>query len=131
MGKMMPTWLRAANIVLGILVFVLSVVVIAEPGFAVLTLVLLLYIALFVRGVAGISLGATAKIFSTPLRAASIGVGVLSVILSLVFLALLGLAVATLILLLSIGLLITGLEAIAAGVIGREIVPLVSALTKR
>ncbi len=128
---MMPTWLRAANIVLGILVFVLSVVVIAEPGFAVLTLVLLLYIALFVRGVAGISLGATAKIFSTPLRAASIGVGVLSVILSLVFLALLGLAVATLILLLSIGLLITGLEAIAAGVIGREIVPLVSALTKR
>ena len=131
MGKMMPTWLRAANIVLGILVFVLSVVVIAEPGFAVLTLVLLLYIALFVRGVAGISLGATANIFSTPLRAASIGVGVLSVILSLVFLALLGLAVATLILLLSIGLLITGLEAIAAGVIGREIVPLVSALTKR
>jgi uncharacterized membrane protein HdeD (DUF308 family) len=131
MGKMMPTWLRAANIVLGILAFALSVVVIAEPGFAELTLVLLLYIALFVRGVAGISMGATAKIFSTPLRAASIAAGALSVILSLVFLALPGLAIATLILLLSIGLLITGLEAIAAGVIGREIVPLVSALTKR
>src|SRR3989441_13024366 len=57
MGKFLPSWLRAANIVLGILAFVLSVVVLAEPGFAVLTLILLLYVALFVRGVAGVQWG--------------------------------------------------------------------------
>ena len=129
-GKMLPTWLRAAYIILGVLVFILSVVVIAEPGFAVLTLVLLLYLALFFRGVAGITLGATAKMFSTPLRAASIAVGALSIVLAIIFLAAPGLAVATLILLLSIGLFITGVEAIAAGAIGREIIPLISAIRK-
>lgn len=130
-GKMLPTWLRAAYIILGLLVFILSVVVIAEPGFAVLTLVLLLYLALFFRGVAGITLGATAKMFSTPLRAASIAVGALSIVLAIIFLVAPGLAVATLILLLSIGLFIIGVEAIAAGAIGREVVPLISAITKK
>lgn len=129
-GKMLPTWMRAAYIILGVLVFILSAVVIAEPGFAVLTLVLLLYLALFFRGVAGITLGATAKMFSTPLRAASIAVGALSIVLAIIFLFAPGLAVATLILLLSIGLFITGVEAIAAGAIGREIVPLISAIRK-
>ena len=131
LGKMLPTWLRAADIILGVLAFVLSVVVIAEPGFAQLTLVLLLYVALFVRGVAGISLGASAKMFSTPLRAASIAVGALSIVLAIIFLVVPALAVATLILLLSIGLFITGVEAIAAGAIGREVVPLISAITKK
>lgn len=131
MAKFLPTWQRALNIVLGLVAFVLSVVVIAEPGFAELSLVLLLYVALFVRGVAGISLGTSAKMFSTTLRGAWVGAGILSVILSLVFLAVPGLGVVTLIALLSIGLLITGLETIATGVIGREIVPIVSALTKK
>ena len=126
MGKFLPGWLRAANIILGVLAFVLSVVVISEPGFAVRTLVLLLYVVLFVRGVAGISLGAAGKQFSSMLRGLSAGVGVLSIILAIVFLALPALAVDTLIILLSLGLLITGLESIAAGVIGRKIVPVMA-----
>lgn len=121
-GSFLPKWLRAANIVLGLLAFVLSVIVVAEPGFAVLTLVLLLYFALFFRGIAGITMGAAAKPFANWVRGLSIGVGVLSIILAIVFLALPALAVATLILLLSIGLLITGLEYIAAGAIGRKLV---------
>lgn len=126
MGKFLPGWLRAGNIILGVLAFVLSVVVISEPGFAVRTLVLLLYVVLFVRGVAGISLGAAGKQFSSLLRGLSAGVGVLSIILAIVFLALPALAVDTLIILLSLGLLITGLESIAAGVIGRKIVPVMA-----
>ena len=126
MGKFLPGWLRAANIIIGVLAFVLSVVVISEPGFAVRTLVLLLYVVLFVRGVAGISLGAAGKQFSSMLRGLSGGVGVLSIILAIVFLALPALAVDTLIILLSLGLLITGLESTAAGVIGRKIVPVMA-----
>jgi len=126
MGKFLPSWLRAANIVLGVLAFVLSVVVINEPGFAVRTLVLLLYVVLFVRGVAGISLGAAGKQFSAMLRGLSVGVGVLSIILAIVFLAVPALGVDVLIILLSLGLLITGLESIATGVIGRKIVPVMA-----
>ncbi len=126
MGKFLPSWLRAANIVLGVLAFILSVVVINEPGFAVRTLVLLLYVVLFVRGVAGISLGAAGKQFSAMLRGLSVGVGVLSIILAIVFLAVPALGVDVLIILLSLGLLITGLESIAAGAIGRKIVPVMA-----
>jgi uncharacterized membrane protein HdeD (DUF308 family) len=126
MGKFLPNWLRAANIVLGVLAFILSGVVINEPGFAVRTLVLILYVVLFVRGVAGISLGAAGKQFSAMLRGLSVAVGVLSIILAIVFLALPALGVDVLIILLSLGLLITGLESIAAGVIGRKIVPIVA-----
>jgi uncharacterized membrane protein HdeD (DUF308 family) len=126
MGKFLPIWLRAANTVLGVLAFVLSVVVINEPGFAVRTLVLLLYVVLFVRGVAGISLGAAGRQFSAMLRGLSVGVGVLSIILAIVFLAVPALGVDVLIILLSLGLLITGLESIAAGVIGRKIVPVMA-----
>ncbi len=126
MGKFLPSWLRAANIVLGVLAFILSVVVINEPGLAVRTLVLLLYVVLFVRGVAGISLGGAGKQFSAMLRGLSLGAGVLSIILALVFLAMPALGVDVLIILLSLGLLITGLESIAAGVIGRKIVPVMT-----
>lgn len=122
-SRFLPTWLRAANILLGLLAFILSAIVIAEPGFAIPTLILILYVALFVRGVAGIAVGAWARQFSMPLRGLSVGAGVLSIILAIIYLAVPALAVATLIVLLSIGLLITGLEYIAAGAIGRKIVP--------
>ena len=131
MGKMLPTWLRAANIILGILTFVLSVLVIVSPGLGQLTLILILYIALFVRGVAGISMGAAAKMFSTPLRAASIAVGVLAIILAIIDLAVPTVGIATLIFLFSFALVFTGIEAIAVGIIGREIVPLISAVSRK
>ena len=130
MAKYLPKWLRAADIVFGVLAFVLSVVVIVSPGVAVLTLVTILYFALFVRGVAGISMAA-AKMISPRLRAASAAVGALSIILAIVALAYPGLAIGALVFLLSIGLLFVGIEAIAAGVIGREVVPLMDALQRK
>ena len=129
-GRMLPTWLRAANIGLGILTFILAVVVIASPGIAALTLVLILYIGLFLYGIAAISLGASANMTPTSWRAASIAVGALSVVLALVFLVVPGIAIGTWILLLAIGLFITGVEAIATGAIGRQIVPLIDALRR-
>ena len=131
MGKFLPTWLRAADIVFGVLAFVLSLVVIFSPSVAVTTLVVLLYFALFVRGVAALSMAGAAKMLAPRLRAASAAVGVLSIVLALVFLAFPGLAIGTLILLLSIGLLFVGVEAIAAGVIGREIVPLIGSVQRK
>ena len=71
-------------------------------------------------------MGAAGKHFSTALRGLSVGVGILSIILAIVFLAVPALGVDVLIILLSLGLLITGLESIAAGVIGRKIVPVMA-----
>jgi uncharacterized membrane protein HdeD (DUF308 family) len=122
MSSFLPTWLRAANILLGALAFILSVIVIAEPGFAVLTLVTILYLALFFRGVAGITMGAEARHFHRAWRGLSIGVGILCIILAIIFLALPSLAVATLIVLLSVGLTITGIEYVVVGAVGRELV---------
>jgi hypothetical protein len=70
MGKFLLAWLRAADIVIGVLAFVLSVLVIASPGVAVATLIIFLNFALFVRRVAGLSMAAAGKMFSTKLRAA-------------------------------------------------------------
>ena len=131
MGKYLPSWLRAADIVLGVLAFVLSAIVIASPGVAIFTLVVLLYFALFVRGVAAISTAAAARMFSTRLRAASAAVGVLSIILALVILAFPGLLIGTLIFLLSLGLFFVGIEAVAAGLIGRKIVPMIASVQRK
>lgn len=121
-SSFLKTWLRAANIGLGLLAFVLSVIVIAEPGFGALTLVLLLDLALFFRGVAGISMGAAAEHFSKSWRGLSVGVGVLSILLAILYLVVPALAVATLIVLLAVGLELTGLEYIVVGAVGRELV---------
>ena len=130
-GTFLPKWLRAADIVFGVLAFILSVIVIASPGVAATTLVIFLYFALFVRGVAAVSMAQAGKMFSTRLRAASAVVGVLSIILAIVFLAYPGLAIGTLIFVLSVGLLFVGIEAIAAGLIGREIVPLIGSVQRK
>jgi uncharacterized membrane protein HdeD (DUF308 family) len=130
-GTFLPKWLRAADIVFGVLAFVLSVIVIASPGVAATTLVIFLYFALFVRGVAAISMAQAGKMFSNRLRGASAVVGVLSIILAIVFLAYPGLAIGTLIFVLSVGLLFVGIEAIAAGVIGREIVPIIGSVERK
>jgi len=131
MGGFMPQWLRAANIVFGVLAFILSAIVIASPAVAITTLVIFLYFALFVRGVAALTIAGAGKMFLPRLRAASGVVGVLSIILAIIFLAFPLLLVGTLIFLLSIGLLFVGIEAIAAGVVGREIVPVIGSVQSK
>ena len=131
MATFLPRWLRAADIVFGVLAFILSAIVIASPGVAVTTLVIFLYFALFVRGVAALTMAGAGKMFPSRLRAASGVVGVLSIVLAIVFLAFPGLAIGTLIFLLSIGLLFVGIEAIAAGVVGRELVPVIGSVQSK
>jgi len=131
MGTFLPRWLRAADIVLGVLAFILSAIVIASSGVAVTTLVIFLYFALFVRGVAALTMAGAGKTFPSRLRAASGVVGVLSIILAIIFLAFPALAIGTLIFLLSIGLLFVGIEAVAAGVVGRELVPVIASVQSK
>jgi len=131
MGTFLPRWLRAADIVFGVLAFILSAIVIASPGVAVTTLVIFLYFALFVRGVAALIMAVAGKMFPPRLRGASGVVGVLSIILAIIFLSFPLLLVGTLIFLLSIGLLFVGIEAVASGVVGRELVPVIGSVKSK
>jgi uncharacterized membrane protein HdeD (DUF308 family) len=56
MGSFLPRWLHAADIEFGVLAFILSALVIVSPGVAITTLVIFLYFALFVRGVAALTM---------------------------------------------------------------------------
>ncbi len=125
-GSFLAKWLRAVSIIVGVATLIFSFYVIVFPGLARLTLVLLLYFGLFIRGLGMIALGTAGAAMSTGIRGAAIAVGLLSIILAIVFLALPALAIETLILLLSIGIVLTGIEVIAAGVTGRKITPLVT-----
>src|SRR5437660_1325281 len=93
MGTFLPGWLRIVDIVFGVLAFVLSVIVLASPGVAVATLVIFLYFALFVRGIAALTMAGAGKMFPTRLRAGSGIVGVLSILLAVIFLAFPALAI--------------------------------------
>jgi len=95
------------------------------------TLVIFLYFALFVRGIAALTMEGAGKMFPTRLRASSGIVGVLSILLAIIFLAFPALTIGTLIFLLSIGLLFVGIEAIAAEVVGREIVPVIGSVQSK
>ena len=84
------------------------------------TLVIFLYFALFVRGIAALTMAGAGKMFPTRLKASSGIVGVFSILLAIIFLAFPALTIGTLIFLLSIGLLFVGIEAIAAGSRARD-----------
>ena len=119
-GTHIPGWLRGVSIVAGALSFVLSLIVISFPGLAALTLVFLLYFALFIRGLGLIGLGAGGKMMLVQHRGLSVGVGILGIILAIIFLVFPGLAILTLVFILAVGISITGIEAIWAGVTGRS-----------
>src|SRR5437879_4748232 len=100
-------------------------------GLAVATRVIFLYFAVFVRGVGALTMARAGKMFPPRLRAGSGIVGAFSILLAVIFLAFPALEIGTLIFLLSIGLLFVGIEAIAAGVVGREIVPVIGSVQSK
>src|SRR6266852_1772670 len=80
----MPSWIRAAEIILGLVSLVAGVYVLAYPLVAVFTLIVLLAVGLIFLGARDIVLGAMGKFLPSWLRAANIVLGVLAFILSLV-----------------------------------------------
>jgi uncharacterized membrane protein HdeD (DUF308 family) len=114
-----PGWLRVVGIVMGIVAIILGFLVIAYPGYGVATLVLLLAFGLLLIGVAEIAIGSGSRFARRWLRALLIVIGVLDLVLAPIVLLAPGLAVATLIFLLSLFLLLNGIDLIASGAVGR------------
>jgi len=104
-----PSWLRALDIVFGLIAIILSLVVLAYQELAILTLIFILSIALLIIGIARVIIGISAKYLSDGLRALNVGTGILALVVALVALLYPELATQMLIYLLSFALLINGI----------------------
>ncbi len=104
-----PGWFRALDAVFGLIAIILSVVVLAYPELAILTLILILSVGLLVIGIARIFGGIFAKYLPDGLRIINVGVGALAVILAIVAILYPQLAAQMLIYLLSFALMLNGI----------------------
>jgi uncharacterized membrane protein HdeD (DUF308 family) len=112
---------RFANVGLGILVIALSIVVMAYPIQAGAFLIFFGALALLFNGIARIIHGFVDKNNRGWIRSALIGVGIISIAIASAVLAHpVGIGIPLLAFLISIGLLIVGLEMIALGVAGKR-----------
>jgi uncharacterized membrane protein HdeD (DUF308 family) len=102
-----PGWLRAFEVVTGLLSLVLGILVLVFPGWGVSTLVVLLSLGLISAGVRSISLVGYSDL-SGSLRAVSVIAGIISLIVALLVLIFPGYGVLTLIFFVSSGLLLYG-----------------------
>jgi len=113
---------RFSNIGLGVLVIAFSILVMVFPLFSVLFLIFLGGFALLFNGIARIIQGVGGQGISRWSRAFLIGVGVLSIAISgLIIAHPIGFGVRLLALIMSLVLLINGIEMVAIGTVGRRI----------
>ena len=108
------------NIILGIIVIGLGFSVLAYPLSTAIVLVTLLAAGILLLGIARIIQGITNKEVSKWSRAARIGVGILSLAISFIVFAHPVSGLALLIFLLSVNLLLIGIESIVHGISGRN-----------
>ena len=110
-----PGWLRALDILFGLIAIILAVVVLAYQELAILTLIFVLSIALLIIGIARVIIGLSAKYLSDGLRALNVGTGILAFVLAIVALFYPELATQMLIYLLSFALLVIGIARLVIG----------------
>jgi len=110
-----PGWLRAFDIVFGLIAVILSVVVLAYQELAILTMIFVLSIVLLVTGIARIFTGIFAKYLSDGIRVINFGIGIVAVALGLVALAYPNLTTQVLIYILSFVLLLNGVARLVIG----------------
>jgi len=102
-----PGWLRALEIITGLLTMVFGVLVLVYPEWGIETLILLLSIGLFFAGIRSIALIGYSSL-SMGLRALSVISGIISLILAVVVAFVPGYGALTLLILVSFGLIVYG-----------------------
>lgn len=113
-GKV-PRWLRALDVVLGLITIIMSGIVLFYPKFAISMLILILAIALLVIGVARLFTGIFARYLPDWSRAVNLGTGILMIVVAIVAMLYPQLATQMLIYLLSLAMLVHGTSRIVTG----------------
>lgn len=111
--------LRVVSVIAGIISLILALMVLLFVGYGVLTLLIFVSYGLIVYGFSRIFLGYTLKKTASWFRGLMVAVGVLDIILSVVVLALPGLALLTLAVILALVMLVSGAESIVSGAVGQ------------
>src|SRR5690606_26941310 len=109
---------RFASIGLGIIVIILSLIALAYPVGTGIFIVLLLGVALLVDGISRIVHGIRDKQGSKWSKSFSLGVGILSILLAIIVIAMPAIGPIFAGILIGIALLITGIQIISAGISG-------------
>lgn len=107
---------RILEILGGLLVLALAVIVLLDQQAAIQTLVVVIAAGLIIGGLTRIALGLNTALFPSTIRALNLAGGIIAIVLGGVVLVLSSLAVATLIILLALGLLFAGALEIGIGV---------------
>ena len=107
---------RVLEILGGLLVLALAVIVLVDQQAAIQTLVIVIAAGLIIGGLTRIALGLNPAIFSPTIRALNVAGGIIAIVLGGVVLVFSSLAIATLIVLLALGLLFAGALEIGIGV---------------
>lgn len=110
-----PGWMRGAQIGLGVIAIILSILVVAHPGITLVTITIVLAITLMVVGIFEIISGIFAM-GANKSRWGSVGLGVLALIISGMALAFPISAIAFVIVLFAVALLFIGIADIVRGV---------------
>ena len=113
--KTSPAW-RVLEILGGLLVLALAVIVLLDQQAAIQTLVIVIAAGLIIGGLTRIALGLNPAIFSPTIRALNVAGGIIAIVLGAVVVVFSSLAIATLIVLLALGLLFAGALEIGIGV---------------
>ncbi|MFX1564090.1 MAG: DUF308 domain-containing protein [Promethearchaeota archaeon] len=115
-----PTWLRATDVILGIISIIAAILVLIFQTLAIQTLIIIIAIGLFLLGLARLLRGIFSKILSDPVRALNVAAGLIVLIAAAVTLLLPGLAVQLLIWILAFSLLIIGVMRLVIGGFTKE-----------
>ena len=107
-----PGWSRAAQIGLGAIAIILSILILAFPGTAIVSIVLIIGILLLIVGIESVITGLFVKSKS---RMAGIGLGILVIILALIVMAFPVGTTVFLIILMGVALLIDGIARLIHG----------------
>jgi len=110
-----PPWLRMLQIVIGGICILLSLVILAYIGPAILTIILILSVILLVIGIERIAVGISMPQSSRGSRFANIGIGILVIAFSLVLMQFPVFTSAILVVLGAIALLLSGIARIIHG----------------
>ena len=103
-----PKWLRAFDVIFGLIAVLLSFVVLAYQELAILSLILVLSIALLIIGISRILTGVFAKYLSEGIRTLNFGTGLVAIVLALIALLYTNFTAQVLIFLLALVLLLNG-----------------------
>lgn len=116
-----PKSTKAISIAIGIISIIGGIFALANPIAAIATLIMIVSIVILIHGLGLIATGAADKSLGKGPRIANIILGILAVAVSASIHAMPGLAVAMMLILVSIGLLFHGIASIVAGIIGQKL----------